>query len=306
MKNRYFVAVLLACLALGICMSPVAASNNFGTGAAHLFQGQTQMYTVTADQFSSQVIMTPPAGANFDMFAVQCQTNRCICPSASQIMQFPTFSSRNGVGMQERFTLPQGTWCIVVFARSGSGVFTIFENKGPFPMPMPTVPVVNPTIPPAGQGLHKQDIQFGNVVKGQSAVYTYLISGGRTAIEWFAQPTNCNIFEPPATMANPDSIRTMRQVIPSCNMVLDMYVYVNCDPRFSRCTAQFADTSSGSGAYVGIPFPQIGAKYYVQVHARVGSGPFRVIARSYIDNDTPIVMMSAGDLFTAQNVAAPA
>jgi hypothetical protein len=173
-------------------------------------------------------------------------------------------------------------------------------------MPMPTVPVVNPTIPPAGQGLHRQDIQFGNAVQGQSTVYTYQIGGGRTAIEWFAQPSNCNAFEPPIMMSSPDSIRSMRQVIPSCNLNLDMYVYMNCDPRFSRCTALFADTSSGSGAYIGIPFPQVGAKYYVQVHAKQGFGPFRVIARSYVDNDTPIIMMSSGDLFTAQNVVGPA
>jgi len=299
MKYTYLGAVLLACLVLGLCMSPVAASNNFGSGSAFLHQGQTHIFTVTVDS-SSQIVMTPPAGTNFDLFAVQCQSARCTCPTASHVMQFPTFSSRNGIGMQESFTLPRGTWCVVVFAQFGSGTYTIFENR--IPMPMPTV---NPTIPPVGPGLHRQDIQFGNLAPGQSSVFVYQIGGGRTAIEWFAQPTNCNAFEPPIVMSSPDSIRAMRQVLPACNLNLHMFVYENCDPRFSRCTARFADTSLGSGAYVGIPFPNIGSKYYVQIHARQGSGPFRLIARSYTDTNTPIIMMSSGELFTAMNVASP-
>jgi hypothetical protein len=232
---------------------------------------------------------------------------RLMCPSASEVMRYATYPSRNGVGLQESITLPQGTWCVVVFAQFGSGTYRIFENRVPMPMPMPTVPVVTPTIPPAGQGLHKQDIQLGNAVQGQSTVFAYMIGGGRTAIEWFAQPTSsCNAYEPPIVMASQDSIRTMRQVLPACSLNLDMYIYKNCDPRYTRCTALYADTSLGSGAYVGIPYPEVGAKYYVQIHAKQGSGPFRVIARSYTDYDTPIVMMSAGELYTAMNVASPA
>ena len=303
MKYTYIGAVLIACLALGLCMSPAAASNNFGTGSAFLHQGQTHTFSVTVDFFSqSQIIMTPPSGANFDLFAMQ-RDPRLMCPSASEIMHFATYSSRNGIGLQESITLPQGTWCVVVFAQFGSGTYRIFENQ--IPTPMPTVPIVTPTIPPAGPGLHKQDIQFANAAQGQSTVFVYQIGGGRTAIEWFAQPTNCNTFEPPIVMSSPESIKTMRQVLPACNLNLDMYVYMNCDPRYSRCTALFADTSVGSGAYVGIPFPVVGAKYYVQVYAKQGYGPFRTIARSYVDNNTPIVMMSAGELFTAANVASP-
>lgn len=303
MKYKYIGAVLLACLILGLCISPVAASNNFGSGTAFLHQGQTHIYTVTTDSSSqSQIIMTPPSGANFDLFAMQ-RDPRLMCPSASEVMQFATFSSRNGIGLQESITLSQGTWCVVVFAQSGSGTYRIFENR--VPLPIPTVPIVTPTIPPASPGLFREDIQFGNAVHGQSTVYVYQIGGGRTAIEWFAQPTNCNAFQPPIVMSNPASISSMRQILPACNLNLDMYVYMNCDPRFSRCTALYADTSLGSGAYVGIPFPVVGAKYYVQVHAKQGSGPFRVIARSYTDNDTPIVMMSSGELFTAMNVASP-
>jgi len=302
MKHTYIGAVLLACLALGLCMSPVTASNNFGSGAHYLYQGQTHIYTVNVDYFTSQVFMTPPTGTNFDLFAIQCPSFRgCVCPTASYVMQYPTFSSRNGVGMQEVLTLTPGTWCVVVFAQSGNGVYTIFESSAPTPMPIPTVQ----PIPPVNPGLHRQDIQFGNAVQGQSTVYTYQIGGGRTAIEWYAQPTNCNAYEPPIVMASRDSISSMRQSFPSCNLNLDMYIYKNCDPRYSRCTALYADTSFGSGAYVAIPYPEVGAKYYVQIHAKQGFGPFRVIARSYTSNDAPIIMMSAGELFTAMNVPSP-
>ena len=309
MKYTYLGVVLLACLALGLCVSPVAAANNFGSGTVYLYQGQAHMYTVTANP-SAQIYMTPPAGANFDLYALQCQGSYgCTCPTASHVMQYATYSSRNGVGMQEMLNLPFGTWCVVVFARSGSGAYSISELVGPSPVPtyvppapMPTVPV----IPPAGQDLYKQDIQYGNAVQRQSTVYTYQIGGGRTAIEWYAQPTSCNAYEPPVIMASAESINNMRRPFPSCNVDLDLYVYKNCDPRYSRCTALYADTSTGSGAYVGIPYPEVGAKYYVQVYAKSGSGPFRLTARSYTATETPIIMMSAGDLYTAMNVASPA
>lgn len=155
-------------------------------------------------------------------------------------------------------------------------------------------------------GLYKQDIQYGDVVQGQFAMYTYQIAGGRTAIEWYAQPTRCNAYEPPIIMmAASDSITSMRQIYPSCGVDLDLYVYKNCNPLYSRCNAIYADTSSGSGAYVAIPYPEIGAKYYVQVYAKQGSAPFRLIARSYVENEAPIIMMSVPDLYTAENIQAP-
>jgi len=163
------------------------------------------------------------------------------------------------------------------------------------------------SVPPANLGLYKEDIQYGNAIQGQGTVYTYGIGGGRTAIEWYVQPTGCNAYEPPIVMmAASSTISSMRQPYPSCNVDLDLYVYKNCDPRFSRCNALYADTSSGSGAYVGIPYPEIGAKYYTQVYAKRGSAPFRLIARSYTENDTPIIMMAVGELSTATNVAPPA
>lgn len=300
--------MLLACLALGLCMLPASAANNFGSGSAYLYQGQTQLYTVTVDSYA-QIYMMPPAGANFDLYALQCQASSrgCTCPTSSYVMQYATYVSRNGPGIQEVLNLPRGTWCVVVFAQSKNGVFSISEVFGPKPTPTkvpphPTVPPVSPSNP----GLYKQDIQYGNAAQGKSTVYSYQIGGGRTAIEWYVQPTSCNAYEPPTIMAASSSISSMRQVYPSCNVDLDLYVYKNCDPRYSRCNALYADTSSGSGAYVGVPYPEIGAKFYVQVYAKRGAAPFRVIARSYTENEAPIVMMAAGDLSTATNVAPPA
>ena len=309
MKYAYIKAILLACLALGLCISPAAAANNFGSGTAFLHQGQAQMYTVSVDSHA-QVYMTPPPGANFDLYALQCQGSfhGCTCPTSSYVMQYATYVSRNGASMQEVVNLPRGTWCIAVFATSGSGVFSISEVSGPRPNPSPTkVSPTGPPVVPANPNLYKQDIQYGNVVQGQSKVYTYQIAGGRTAIEWYVQPTGCNAYEPPIVMmAASSTIRSMRQHYPSCNVDLDLYVYKNCDPRYSRCKALYADTSAGSGAYVGVPYPEIGAKYYTQVYAKRGSAPFRIIARSYTESETPIIMMSVGELSTATNIDPPA
>ena len=322
MKYINIRAVLLACLALGLFLVPASAANNFGSGSAYLYQGQAQMYTVNVDTYS-QIYMASPVGANFDLYALQCQGSYhgCKCPTAAYVMQHPTFVSRNGGGKQEVLNLPRGTWCIAVYAKSGSGVYSISEVFGSKPTPtkvQPTPTKVQPKpttakpvppakpIPPVDPGLYKQDIQYGNAAQGKSTVYTYQIGGGRTAIEWYAQPTSCNAYEPPVIMAASSSISNMRQHYPSCNVDLDLYVYKNCDPRYSRCKALYADTSSGSGAYVGIPYPEIGAKYYVQVYAKRGAAPFRVIARSYAENDAPIIMMAVPDLYTAANVEAPA
>jgi hypothetical protein len=293
---------------MGGIASPATAANNFGSGSSFLYQGQAHVYSVTSD-FSAQVYMVPPRDADFDLYARECGTSYgCSCPAASFIMQYPTYSSRNGVGITETLNLPRGTWCVAVFARYGSGAYTISEIFTPTPVPYPTrTPTFVPTIPPVSPGLYKQDIQYGNAVQSQSTIYSYQIGGGRTAIEWYAQPTNCNAYEPPIAMMASESVNSIRQVYPSCNLDLDLYIYKNCDPRYSRCNAMYADTSSGSGAYVGIPRPEVGAKYYAQVFAKRGSGPFRLIARSYTEQDAPIVMMAAssGTLYTAMDISAP-
>jgi hypothetical protein len=173
-------------LALGFCIAPVAASNNFGSGAAYLFQGQTHIYTVTADS-SSQIIMTPPIGTNFDLFAMQCQTSRCSCPTASYVMQFATYASRNGAGMQQSVTLPRGTWCVVVFAQSGSGAYTISENFRSFQMSMPAVSSVNPMFSPPGSG-QQQGIWFANGGQGWTSVHPLFSPSGSGEVQgvWFA------------------------------------------------------------------------------------------------------------------------
>jgi len=316
MKYIYIRAAVLACLVLGLCLVPASATNNFGSGSAYLHQGQAQVYTVNVDSYA-QIYMTPPPGANFDLYTTQCQGSSygCKCPTAAYVMQYATYVSRNGVGKQEVLNLPRGTWCIAVFAQSGSGAYSISEVFGPKPTPtkvQPTPTKVQPVpptakpVPPTNPGLYKQDIQSGNAVQGRSTVYSYMIGGGRTAIEWYVQPASCNAYEPPVIMAASSSISSMRQPYPSCNVDLDLYVYKNCDPRTSRCNALYADTSSGSGAYVAIPNPEIGAKYFAQVYAKRGSAPFRIISRSYTEKDAPIIMMSVPDLYTASNVAAPA
>ena len=173
MKYTYLGVILIACLTLGLCVSSVAAANNFGSGTAFLEQGKAHTFTVIAD-FSSQIIMTPPAGANFDLYAFQCQSFRCSCPTSSYVMQFATYSSRNGVGRKESLTLPSGTWCVVVFAQSGSGTYTIYENQIQKTVPMPIFPPIGQGQASGmiqfgypGQGLHTPGTQFGYPGQGQ-------------------------------------------------------------------------------------------------------------------------------------------
>ena len=304
MKHTYIGAILFACLIFGLCMSPAAAANNFGSGITNLQKEQKHMYNVNVES-ESQIYMTVPSGANFDLYALQCQETGCNCPSFEYVMQFATETSLNGVGMQEILYLPSGSWCIVVFARSGTGIYSISEIIGQPPVIIPTPPAEENSAISGNQNLYREAVQHGTFDQGESTVYMYQIGGDRTAIEWYAQPTGCNTYELPIMMATGESIDSVREAYPSCDLELDLYVYKGCHPRYSPCTALYADTSSGSGAYVGIAYPEVGMKYYVQAYAKSGSGPFRLIARSYTVNEAPIVMMSLDNLYTEMNVAAP-
>ena len=203
--------------------------------------------------------------------------------------------------------IPVCHWCKCGKYPCNSEIIEPTPTPTPTPVPTPT-PAPTPTVPPAGSELYLEDIQYGygSTTPGQSTVYQYRTSGSRTAIEWYVQPIGCDAYEPPVIMATSSSISSMREVYPSCDVDFDLYVYKNCDPRTSHCNALYADVSDGSGAYVGIPYPDTGAWYYVQVHNKHGSSPFHLIARSYTGSDAPVIMIASDELYTAKNVASPA
>jgi hypothetical protein len=117
-------------------MLPALGAETYDSGSAYLSQGQTMAYTINVGLYA-QITMTPPTGADFDLYALKCgiSSSGCACPTPSDVMQRAKFLSRYGVGREEVLKLPTGRWCIVVFAMSGSGVYSILgefkSNKAP-------------------------------------------------------------------------------------------------------------------------------------------------------------------------------
>jgi hypothetical protein len=137
-------SLLLACITLA-CITQFTAADPFDSETGYLYQGQAHVSMVYVDS-STQIYLTPPTGTTFHLYARECgATFGCACPSYAYIMQYPTYASRNGFGMQQSLTLPRGTWCTVAFAQSGSGTYTMNQISNQAPRPVQTIaPVIHP------------------------------------------------------------------------------------------------------------------------------------------------------------------
>jgi hypothetical protein len=289
--NRSSIATQISNVLVLICLFIACASAASGvtwTKSYNLQQGQAVIHQTQVDGYAEFTLVSPPR-AQFELYATQiASAGAQSCPSEVLIRKQASYRSNTA------FILPQGQWCIEVYAMAGSGTYTLYAAAAPGPGPLPPTPIPVPSISPKPETPYKVSNQIGALSEGGFMVHQYLVSSQRTYLEWIVEPMGC--LNPPeiptVMMSEADGLR-MHAVI--CPLSLDMYVYKDCDPRHSTCTPIASDTSGSSYAYVGISYPQDKSRYYVMIKGVTGSGSYSLTSRSYIYQNSPIVMMSLFD-----------
>ncbi len=295
---------LLLILLVALFVSPVSAESEvFWTQSNTIYEKQSDLYQISVNNCGSQLELSVPAYTYYDLYAVKNNNNYGGCPSKENIINYgydKKVSSSNG---KAYMSLESGNWCIVVYARSGSGSYSLkamTNCPGPYPTYTPTpYPTSSPSLKP-----YKTDVKSGYLNQGTTAVQGYSIPSGRTFIEWILTgPCGTNV---PVTMMSADEVSAMRTNY--CNTQYDLYIYKDCNPGNNKCNAQYADTRSSSSAYVGVTNPQVGSTYYAQIYAKQGSGAYTLTCRSYTGQE-PVVMMSQPEMssmmYTATSVEPP-
>lgn len=154
-------------------------------------------------------------------------------------------------------------------------------------------------------GPYKTDVKTGYLRQGQSATTGYYIPGDRSYIEWILTgPCGEEII--PMVMMSGSDVSGLRTRY--CGSDFDLYIYQNRNPRPYGGYADYADTSGGANAYVGVSYPRQGVTYYAQVYAKSGSGHYTLTCRSYTTHDNVVMMQSPEVMemmYTASMVAPP-
>ena len=288
MPHKILYVLLLICLSIAYASG---ASGVAWTKSYNLQQGQATIHQTQVDGYAEFTLLSPPR-AQFELYATQiAAAGAQNCPSEAIIRKRASYRSNTA------FTLPQGQWCIEVYAMAGSGTYTLYAATAPNPGPLPPAPISPvpippvPSIPPESETPYKVSTQTGTLSEGQFMVHPYLVSGQRTYLEWIVEPMGCR--DPPeipiVMMSAADGLR-MQSVI--CPVSLNMYVYKGCNPQYNTCTPIASDVSDSSYAYAGVSYPQNKSRYYVVIESVAGSGSYSLTSRSYIHQDSPIVMMS--------------
>lgn len=306
---KFGIAGLILLVAVALGASPAAATSGvYWTKSYNLYPGQAVMHEIKVD-CGAQLVLTSPYSGNFDLYAMRNYGSAGSCPSNEYIMTHYDKVAMNS-GRNAYLTLESGLWCVLVYARSGSGTYLLEASStcsGPYPTyspyptynPYPTYSPPSPTMTP-----YKTDVKSGYLSQGQTKTTGYYIAGGRTYIEWILTgPCGEQI---PVVMMSANQVSSMRTSY--CGTEFDLYIYKDCNPGYRGCYAPYADTSTSSNAYVGISYPTTGSTYYAQVYAKQGSGYYTLTCRSYTGSD-PVVMMSQPEMsammYTATSVAPP-
>ena len=289
MENR----ILCTSLCVAICILCItgyalAASGTAWTKSTFLQQGQGATHQVQVDNFAL-FDLTSPSGAQFELYAMQVVTAGVqSCPSEAAIRRQASYITKNN------FVLPKGQWCIQVYALTGSGTYYLEVSSVSSPGPIP--PAIKPIpIPTVSGNPYKVSAQNAVISPYRSNVHSYLVSGKRTYLEWILEPLDCTTqVDIPVVMVSTEVVDKMQFAV--CSLILDAYVYKDCDPRSFQCTPIAFDNSKSPYAYIGIPYPQDKSRYYVLVESVAGSGSYTLTSRSYVESsDQSIVMMAQGE-----------
>lgn len=281
----------IACLVLVIFALIVSSVNAYTTDfpkSYMLWQGSAAMHEIGVyGNCGTQITVQSPYGASFDLYAMKNYGSVGTCPSNDYIMShYDKYAYSSGSGGSATLYLDQGLWCVVVYARSGSGTAYVTADSNCFPGPSPTV------VPPPYPGPcspYKTVDRSGYLYAGQAAVYGYYIpTDGRSQIEWTL--TGSSGGNTPIIVSSMGS-----QVFTGgswYNPNFDIYIFKDCNPQYSYCYTNYY--ANGPNAYVSVANPQRGSTYYVMVYARSGSGTYNLRMNSYkCYGDTPIIVASA-------------
>jgi len=320
-KKNCLLLVFLLCI---LVVSSASAYTADFPKAYRLWQGSAAMHEIGVyGSCGTQITVNSPQGAEFDIYAKKNYGSAGTCPSNDYIrLNYDRFAMSSG--RTATMYLEPGLWCVVVFARTGSGTAYVTATSscyppGPVPTPIPPGPIPVPCSP------YKVIDRSGNLNQGQATVYGYYIpTDGRSKIDWTVTGTgSCG--NTPIITASIDG----RTISPSssvygsyCSNIMDVYVFKDCNPRNSYCYTNYY--AYGPNAHVSIANPTSGSTYYVMIYARSGGGTYNIRMNSYKCTDTPIIVASApiiaasfetgstsGDITTAvdtalsQSVAAP-
>lgn len=296
---RYYT-ISITCLMLILCtlvITPALAEelNILSERQSSLWQGQTSpVYEFTLDCPGTASI-TSNYGGRFDLYA-QKKSRYGPCPSANSI-RYNYDKVAYGNSGTASMALSSGTWCLMLYGRSGSGSYTLrVSSSCSYPHPYPTAyPTLYPT-QPAPCGVYKTDTQTGFLNQGQANVVGYYIpTDGRSKIEWsMTSSGSCGGNTPiiVASAGNP-SIESS-----SCSgsSLFDFYVFKDCNPKNSQCNTNYY--SYGPNSYVSVANPSRGSTYYLMAYARNGSGTYNLKMNSYkcSGGDTPIIVASVPDV----------
>ena len=311
-------SAIVTLIILLLAASPAQASSGVTwTKSYYLSQGQGVMSEIQMD-CGAQLILQSPYGSNYDIYAMRNYGGVGSCPSNSYIMtHYDKITTSNG--RTSYIYLEPGLWCVLVQARYGSGNYVLTASSECSNPPAPQNPCYGdpccgdpccggPMLwrnMPAILQPYKTSSRTGYLNAGQSQTYGYQIGGERTYIEWILTGPCGN--EIPIVMMSADQVSSMRRSY--CGPDFDLYIYKDCNPRYSRCSANYADIKTGSDAYVGVQYPSTGSIYYAQVYAKSGSGSYTLTCRSYTCSNDVIMMMSNPDstrmMYTATSVTPP-
>lgn len=274
---------------LGVIMNSLSGEeiNVLSETQTALWQGQSSQVYRFSLTCPGTIRMTSSYGARFALYAKKssgsyCPTGYSIRTNYDKVMY--------GTGGTTYMYLDPGLWCLMVYGSTGSGSYNL-KITAVCPKPTPY-----PTQTPYPCGLYKTDSREGYLSQGQAAVYGYSIpTDGRSKIEWYMTSTDSSGGSDTPIIIAQAGETSIDSTISSGNSRFDLYLFKDCNPKYSKCATRYH--SLGPNAYASISAPSSGSIYYAMVYARSGSGTYHLKMNSYkcSNGDTPIIAASTGD-----------
>lgn len=298
-SSRYYSGVITLFVIILLAVSTASAGSQVSwTKSELLYSGQGVVHQIQID-CSTQLVLNSPGGATFDLYAMRNYNQFGSCQDASYIRTHYDKCSIGSWGTGSLYLEP-GTWCVAVYARMGGGQY-LLNGVSSCPIHPDLYPDSCYGDPCCGGSCQpscspfKTDVKTGYLSEGQSRTTGYYIPGQRSYLEWILTgPCGDEII--PMVMMSGGEVSSMRKRY--CGADFDLYIYQHNDPRHYGNYADYADTGSGSDAYVGISYPSTGATYYAQVFAKRGSGHYTLTCRSYTCQDEVVMMMKSPEIST--------
>jgi hypothetical protein len=132
----------LALLVLIVSVLVVSSASAYTTDfpkSYRLWQGSAAMHEIGVyGSCGTQITVQSPYGAAFDLYAMKNYGSPGTCPSNEYIMShYDKYAFSSGSGGSATLYLEEGLWCVVVYARSGSGTAYVTADSNCFRLLFP-------------------------------------------------------------------------------------------------------------------------------------------------------------------------